>query len=316
MYKISVIIPVYNTEKYIEKCLKSLANQKMQDFEVVIVNDGSTDNSKEIITKCIKNKLVKNVTYLEKENGGLSDARNYGVQNAKGKYICFLDSDDYLENDLFTKLQKYVDQNIDLIKFKMKTVNINGKLLEKKNGPIFEKCSGPEAFEQLVTRDSFLEVACVYLYRREFFINSGFKYESGLYHEDFGLTPFIIATAKSVISLNIFGYNYLQSENSIMRNSDYLKEVKKANDAINHYDNALFNIKKYGINKKTSRLIKRYYTNTILLKAETLNKKEFEEYIKKLKLRKLYKNISPSNIKQVIKKFLLFINIKLYVKMR
>ncbi len=316
MIKISVIIPVYNTEKYIEKCLRSLANQTTQDFEVVIVNDGSTDDSKLVIQKCIRDKIINNLIYLEKENGGLSDARNYGVQHANGKYIIFLDSDDYIDSNLFSEFEEYIDQNIDLIKFKMKTVDINGKILEKKDGPIFGKCTGIEAFEKLVTKDPFLEVACVYLYRREFFLNKGFEYEYGLYHEDFGLTPFVIVCAKSVVSLKIFGYNYLQSENSIMRNSDYSKEVKKANDAIKHYDNALFNLKKFGIDKRTSRLILRYYTNTILIKAETLKNKEFEEYIKELKSRKLYKNINSSNIKQIFKRIILFINIKLYIKMR
>lgn len=316
MIKISVIIPVYNTEKYIKKCISSLANQTMQEFEVVIVNDGSTDNSKEIIQDCINKKLIKNIVYLEKKNGGLSDARNYGVQHAKGKYIAFLDSDDYIDKDLFCKLEQYIDKNIDLIKFKMKTVDLDDKILEKKDGPIFKECTGTEAFEKLVTHDLFLEVACIYLYRREFFIKNDFKYQLGLYHEDFGLTPFVIACANSVVSLNIFGYNYLQTKNSIMRNNDYSKEVKKSNDVLKHYDNALKNIKKYEINEKTSALIKSYYTNAVLLKAEYLKDKEYQQYIKQLKIRKLYKNIKPTNIKQLIKRILLFINIRLYIKMR
>ena len=313
MPKISVIIPVYNREKYVEKCLKSLANQTMQDFEVIVVNDGSTDNSKEIIQKTIESKILKNIVYLEKDNGGLSDARNYGIKYAKGKYIAFLDSDDYLDSKLFAELEKYINQEIDLIKFKMKTVNQNGDILEKIDGPVFEKCTGEEAFAHLVSKDTCLEVACIYLYKRDFFINKGFKYEYGLYHEDFGLTPFIICAAQSVVSLNTYGYNYLQTDNSIMRSNDYKNTVKKANDTLKHYDNAIRNIK-YG--KNTSVLLKAYYTNTILQKARDLKDEEYEQYIKELKKRKIYKNIKPTNLKQLFKKILLFINIKLYLKMR
>ena len=316
MIKISVIIPVYNTEKYIEKCLISLANQKMQDFEVVIVNDGATDNSKNVIQEYIKENMIQNIRYFEKKNGGLSDARNYGVQQAKGKYIFFLDSDDYIDNNLFSSLETYIDRDIELIKFKMKTVDLEGNLIENKEGPVFEQCTGPEAFSKLVTHDSFLEVACIYLYKREYFKKNNFKYTVGLYHEDFGLTPFIISCANTVVSLDIYGYNYLQSENSIMRNNDYYKEVKKAQDSLKHYDIALKNIRQYKLDKNTSKLLKRYYTNAILLKCNCLKAKELQQYIKQLRKRKLYKNIKPTNVKQIIKKILLFISIRLYIKMR
>lgn len=313
MPKISVIIPVYNKEKYIEECLRSLAKQTMQDFEVIIVNDGSTDNSKQIIQQVIENKLLKNIVYLEKTNGGLSDARNYGVKYAKGKYISFLDSDDYLDSNLFSDLKEYINQDIDLIKFKMKTVNQDGKILKKIDGPIFEKCTGEEAFKQLVSKDECLEVACVYLYKREFFIKNDFKYVYGLYHEDFGLTPFVICTAQSVVSLNIYGYNYVQTDNSIMRTTDYKNIVKKANDTLKHFDNAM---NKINYSKTTNVILKLYYTNAILLKAQDLKNEEYEKYIKELKKRKLYKNIKPENLKQLLKKIILYINIKLYLKMR
>ena len=316
MVKISVIIPVYNTEKYIKKCLRSLAKQRMQDFEVVIVNDGSTDNSKEVIHDCIKENMIQNIRYFEKENGGLSDARNYGVKKANGKYLFFLDSDDYIDKDLFFSLEKYIDKDIDLIKFKMKTVDLEDNVIKHEDGPVFEQCTGPEAFSKLVTHDSFLEVACIYLYKREFFVVNNFKYSVGLYHEDFGLTPFIISCANTVVSVNIYGYNYLQSENSIMRNNDYSKEIKKVQDTLKHYDIALKKIIQYKIDKKTSGILKRYYTNTILLKCDCLKGEELEQYIEQLQKRKLYKNIKPTNIKQIIKRILLFISIKLYIKMR
>ena len=112
MYKISVIVPVYNTEKYIKKCLDSLVNQTMKNIEIIVVNDGSNDHSEEII-KDYENKYPEMVKYYKKENGGLPSARNYGLEKAKGEYIAFVDSDDYIDKELFSKLDEYIDKNID-----------------------------------------------------------------------------------------------------------------------------------------------------------------------------------------------------------
>jgi len=103
MPKLSVIVPVYNVEAYVEKCLRTLVEQTLEDIEIIVVNDGSTDNSKEIVQKLAK-QFPEKIIYVEKENGGLSDARNYGMPYAKGEYIAFLDADDYVE--------RYVSKNV------------------------------------------------------------------------------------------------------------------------------------------------------------------------------------------------------------
>lgn len=318
MPKISVIIPVYNTEKYIEKCINSILYQTMNDIEIIIINDGSTDNSESIINKCIKvNKTPIEIKYFKKENGGLSDARNYGVTKATGDYLTFVDSDDYLGKDLYKDLEKYMNQKIDLIKFKMTTLNEQEEIIERLDGPIFEKCTGEEAFEKLCTEDKYLEVACSYLYRREFFIKNKFEYKVGAYHEDFGLTPFIIIKAESVVSTDNFSYYYLQRENSITNDRNVEKEKRKAYDVLKHYDNAIEKIEKMNVMPKSKMLIRRYYTNSLVLKTQTLdNKEEQNNYIKQIKARKVYKNIKVTDFKQFIKKILLKINIKLYLKIR
>ena len=312
--KLSVIIPVYNTEKYIEKCLDSIANQTMKDLEIVIVNDGSKDNSEKVINQWLENNKDINVKYLKKENGGLSDARNFGVENASGKYISFVDSDDYLEKDLYKNLEQYMDQDVDLIKFKMSTYNSNGQIIEKMDGPVFGRVTGEEAFSQLCTQDKFLEVACIYLYRREFFIKENFKYELGTYHEDFGLTPWIMINSRTVVSTNKFGYCYLQRENSITTDKNPEKERKKAYDVLKHYDNAMKNISNAKTSKQTQMLWKRYYTNSLMLKANALENQDKKDFIKEIKQRKVYKNIKAENIKQLIKKVIIAVNIKVYLK--
>ena len=311
MPKISVIIPVYNTEKYIEKCLDSIYNQKMKDIEIIIVNDGSKDNSDTIIQKWIeKNKENIQIKYLKKENGGLSDSRNFAIPYVTGEYISFIDSDDFIDENLYSNLEKYMNEKIDLIKFKMQTVDEKGKILEKLDGPIFEKCTGEKGYEKLCTNDKFLDPACIYLYRTEFYKENNFKYKLGAYHEDFGLTSLIILKAKSFVSTNEYGYYYLQTNNSITRNSNYAK------DLINHYDDMIRTIENYEISNKSKELIKRYYTNTLILKTRELKEKDKKQYIKEIKERKLYKNIKPYNLKQLIKRIILKININLYLKMR
>ena len=315
MPKISVIIPVYNTEKYIKKCLESLAKQIMQDFEVIIVNDGSTDNSKKVIKDYMKNSKL-NIKYLEKENGGLASARNYGVEHALGKYISFLDSDDYLDEDLYKNLEKYMDEDIDLIKFKMKTVNEKGNVIEKLDGPVFDVCTGEEGYKKLCTTDKYMDPACIYLYRKEFFVENNFKYKLR-YHEDFGLTSLIIVQAKTFVSTEYFCYNYLQTEESLTRSKDDSKNIDRAKDMLIHYDNMLAVIDaNYDLSEKTKELVKRYYTNSVVLKAGSLKGKEKRNYIKEIKYRMMYKNIKPENLKQKIKRILLKYNISLYLKMR
>lgn len=114
MPKVSIIVPVYNVEEYLERCLDSLVNQTLKDIEIIIVNDGSTDGSKEKIQKYIN--TYKNIVYLEKENGGLSSARNYGIPYAKGEYIGFVDSDDYVELTMYEKMyNKAIEEKSDMV---------------------------------------------------------------------------------------------------------------------------------------------------------------------------------------------------------
>lgn len=311
MPKVSVIVPVYNVEKYVTRCLTSLINQTLDDIEIIVVNDGSKDNSEQIIREF--KKVHNNIIYVKKENGGLSSARNFGLIYATGEYVAFLDSDDFIEKDLFLRLEKYIDKKIDIIKFKIKLVDENYKEIRKIPSPSFECVNGEKAFENLFGLDEFLEVSCGYLYRKEFFKENNFHFEKGMYHEDFGLIPLVILKAKTVISLNIYGYNYLQTQNSITRNLDYSKTLKRANDVLAFYDNMIKKIESYEISQTSKKLIKEFYTNAILNKAKTLNKKDRKIYISKLKNRKIVDNIQIRNVKQLIKKIILKMSINLYL---
>lgn len=316
MTKISIIIPVYNTGKHIEKCLNSIKNQTRKiDLEVIIINDGSTDNSENIVKQYIeKHKEFLNIKYYSKENEGVAKTRNFGIEKATSDYIMFLDSDDYIEPETFETLEKYIEQDIDLIKFKLQRVDENDNVIEKVDGPVFDKITGQEAFDELYGEDVLLDSPCVYVIKKKLVTENNFKFQ-GRYHEDFGLIPFIILTAKTVISIPEYLYKYVQAPDSITRTEDYEKTTKKMEDVLFHYDNMLKMVEKLNLEETTKENVKIYYTNAIILKLRELKKEAQNHYIKEIQKRKMYKNIKSRNLKQLIKRLLLKWNVKLYLKL-
>ena len=313
--KLSVIIPVYNAEKTLKRCMESVLKQKDEDLEIVVINDGSTDSSDKMIQE-YKEKNPKTISYYKKKNTGVADTRNYGIKKAKGKYILFLDADDYLDIHLYGLVKQYMEKDIDLIKFKLQREDEKGNVIETVSGPVFENKTGEEGFEELYATDVLLDSPCVYVIKKEIFIKNKLEFKVGTEHEDFGLMPFVIVLAKTMISINFYGYHYVQVKGSITRNDSYEKTKKKANDALKQYDEALLKIDKYKLNQKTAETLKIYYTNAILLKIETLERKDQKEYIKKIRKRKMTKNIKAKNGKQCLRKLILSVNIKWYLNLR
>lgn len=315
MCKLSIIVPVYNTEAQLKKCLESIIPQITQDIELLIINDGSTDSSEEIIKQHIT-KYPGKITYYSKQNSGIADTRNFGIEHAKGTYILFVDSDDFINKELTKIVQIYIQKNIDLIKFKLQRVDENNNIIQKVNGPVFEQVTGQEAFNLLAFEDVLLDSPCVYIFKKNLFVYNNLKFKLNTEHEDFGLIPLIILKSNTAISINYYGYNYVQSNNSITRNSDYNKTKKKFIDALKHYDFMILFLEKQELTKNTKKNLKTYYTNAIILKLKELKNKDKKTYIKEIRKRKMIKNIQVNNVKQLIKKIILIINIKLYLKLK
>ena len=316
MPKVSVIVPIYNVEKYLEKCIKSLVNQTLEDIQIILVNDGSTDNSGNI-AKEYAQKYSNKILYLEKENGGLSDARNYGLKHATGEYISFVDSDDYINENLYSNLIEYMNNNYDMIKIKIIKVYNQGNKISENYSPEFKEKTGEEAFNTLYKTDVMTEVAWGYVYKTSFWKENNFEFTKNMYHEDFGLIPLVLLKANKVASTNIEGYYYVQSEQSITRNSDDEKKKKMSMDLITYYDNMIKQIQDYNIGKQTKENIKIYYTNCILLELNNISNKEVRQaYIKEIKKRKMTKNIKARNLKQLLKRIILSINIEWYLSLR
>lgn len=303
--KFSIIVPVYNVEEYIIKCLESINNQTYDNYEVIIVNDGSPDNSETLIKKYIKNK--KKFIYYKKENGGLSDARNFGVQHVNGNYMLFVDSDDYISEDLLFKLNEILSKKkYEMVKFNFVDVFGNGE--RKHLEPIKE--SKEIILEELVRFDYF-EAACGYCYNTEFYKNNKFEFEKKRYHEDFGLVPMILLKSQSIYYLNHYAYYYLKREGSII--NDQSKQEKKAEDV---YYFSTTNIDIIKRNKemdeeKKSTIINFYANGAINVLRKLINK---QKYRQKLKDYKMYKNLAQNTLKRKIKKLICMISYDLYLK--
>lgn len=217
--KISVIVPVYNVYDYLDKCLASLVNQTDNDFEVIIVNDGSTDNSQEIIDKYVSENA--NMKAFIKENGGLSSARNFGISKASGDYVLFLDSDDYYEPDTIEILKKEANSDYDIIVFKMFIDDKDGikKSKDEMAGFIYDESISP-AKRLLLYNPS----ACDKMFKRSLFDNISFI--DGRYYEDLGTIPLLAVYTDKIKFTEYYLYHYLKRENSIMNRTNYNSKIE------------------------------------------------------------------------------------------
>ena len=306
---VSIIIPFNNGNKYLKKCLQSLCGLNYNDFEVILVDDYSGDNSEEI-AKNYSNKLNIKYYYVAKETIGVGNARNLGIQKASEKYIMFVDVDDTIEANLLKDFQQYIEKDIDIIKYKMKIIEDGKEVLTR--GAIFDVTDGQDGFNRLYFNDKFLDSPCLYLIKKDLFERTKLRFEKNVYHEDFGLIPQLIVNAKSIVSTEYYGYNYFQSSDSIMRNNDYSKEIKKVNDKFTHYNNLIKNLSMYELTNQTKENLLSFYTNSIIMSLKNLKHKDRRFFEKKIKQEKLLSNIHVKNLKQMIKKILLRTNMEMY----
>ena len=300
--KFSIIVPVYNTEKYLKRCLDSIKSQSFKDYEVIIVNDGSTDNSSDIISKY-------SYKVINQENQGLSMARNNGVKASIGDYLIFLDSDDYIEKDLLKEINKSLSNNPDLVRYQIKEVFDNEDNINYEETP-FDNKNGVDAFK-FITNYHFVENAWAYAIKREFYLKEKFSFKKGAYHEDFGLIPLVIIKSKIVNSINYVGYCYYQRDGSIMNNNDYTKTKKKVKDIYEHY---LYLVKEINKTSLDKTYFMSFISNSIILKITELKGTDYKVVLNKLKKDKVFDNLLSNSLSRRIKKVLLRISPKLYYR--
>ena len=310
MIKYSFIVPVYNTEKYLKKCLDSLVNQTYKDFEIIVVNDGSTDKSSSIISKY--QKKYKNIIVIDKENEGLSMARNRGVQKSSGKYIIFVDSDDYVSNKLLEEIDKKIDDS-DILRFQIATEDEEYTKINEYHEEGFESMCGYDAFKYLSSYH-FVEPAWCYVIRKNYYIENKFSFKKGVYHEDFGLIPYVIYKARKVKSIDFIGYYYIQRNGSIMNNNDYKKTVKKAFDMIEQYKAMRLFAKNINRKNNLDDYFLSYISNSVIVKARELKIVEKKVYINELKKLNVFDGVLVNTRIRRFKKYLMKHNLNLYLK--
>lgn len=221
--RLTIIVPVYNVEKYIEECLESIYSQKINDFEVLCVDDKGNDNSIKIVEEFISKNNISNLKIISQpENKGLSEARNLGINNAEGKYICFLDSDDKLEIGGIEKLLIQAEkEDLDIVEGKIIEVFETECNIElgtaQENREDSEVMDGDTYFKQTIKNNEYLSIACCRIFKKENLKNNIYFYPN-IKFEDEEFSPRAIISAKRVQYINVPFYIYRRRDNSITTN--------------------------------------------------------------------------------------------------
>lgn len=304
----SLVLPVYNVELYIEKCLRSCLEQHdflFSDFEIILVDDGSPDNSIAIAKRIAKEYPNSKLKFITRINGGLSAARNTGLKYARGKYIWFIDSDDWIANDALSKLsQKLKDnENLEILTFSHQTVHDDGRIVVHRKG-----CDYTGTGFDHLSKNTFLS-AWTCIYSVDYLNKNNFIFKEGMLWEDSEFNLRVYGASKKHCFYSVPLYYYLRRDNSIttkrlsfkMMNSWFIKI-----DSIVKYYKAI------ALQKKQRETINRHLASTVIAAVAGLNElpnRERKIFRKKiLNNKKKYKRLfsNSGNLKLLISGFLIF----------
>lgn len=294
MVKYSILIPVYNGAKYIEKCLDSALEQDYKNYEVIVINDGSTDETEDIIKKYHSPKL----RYYYQDNEGVSNTRNKAVSYAKGEFFTFLDSDDYLTKDALTIIDAKIDSDIDLLSFNICVVNKYKEPIYHVQKPVFSNLNGEQAIKKFIEKTQLFDTPVSYIYRTAYFRENKFLYAPNRVHEDFGLTPLVILNAKQVMAIGHTLYYYVITDRSLTRSNNPIEIKQRAWDMLYHFDYLYLNINNnLQIAEKTKKILNNFIALELLKKIKELKGKVLKEYLYEIKNRKILKLINQKGLK-------------------
>lgn len=310
---ISIVVPIYNVEKYLNKCVDSLINQTYKNIEIILVDDGSTDSCPQICDEYIQRD--NRIKVIHKKNGGLSSARNVGIKEANGSYLLFVDSDDYIEYNTCKELIECLKkENVDIIQFKKRVFSENEILNDIENASTnyldYKVYSNIEAYDIYMNNGEFTREAWDKLYSKNLF--NDIEYPVGRLAEDLATTYKLITKAKKIGLLNRELYNYLVRKNSIMgqKSIKLMEDTCRAHLEIYNF-NEIYN-KKYLKNSITN-----YYNNLVKLYCR-LHMENIEQNIDKInEIKQILDSIriKELNAKGQIVYILLKFNKSLFFKM-
>jgi len=271
MIKVSVIVPVYNVEDYLEKCLDSLVNQTLKEIEIIVVNDGSPDNSEKIIGKYAKK--YKNIKAYTKENGGLSDARNYGIKKATGEYLAFVDSDDYVTIDMYEKMyQKAKSGNFDMV-----VCDLN-YIYEDKIVKAYSNID-TDTTDIKKTMLNIYPAAWNKIFKKKLF-DTGIEFKKGVWFEDVEFIYRLLPSVKTIGVIHEHFNQYVQRAGSITStvNPKIYHYIDNWNGIIDYYkEQKLYN--KYKQELEYSYV--RYLYATFIKQASLYSYEDYQEAVDK-----------------------------------
>lgn len=251
----SVIVPVYNVEKFLPRCLDSIIKQTYQYMEIILIDDGSTDRSGEICEKYAK--INAKIRVIHQENKGLPAARNEGIRNAKGEFVVFVDSDDFVEKELLSKINEKMKEGYDICSFSVRRVDEEGKLLydmlfgENPGKIDFSEVNKKEFIWGKVMQYKVGWEAWISTYRMDIIRNNNLNFhEDILFAEDIAFTVEYILCAKKWVKIPDILYNYTMRKDSIIKVTD----VKSKLEGLWYYNF-------YYINESWKKKDSKYYTD-------------------------------------------------------
>ncbi len=234
MELVSVVVPVYKVQEYLERCVDSIRRQTYANLEIILVDDGSPDRCGEICDAYAGED--ERIRVIHKDNGGLSDARNAGAEEARGKYLLFVDSDDCIAEELITKTVSAAEETgCDIVLFDH--FHVEGGRTEIKS----EGLPAGRPLDLKTERRLLLAAPAAWLrlFRREFYEKSGIRFPKGLYYEDLNTAPKFVLAAERIVYLNEPLYYYMIRHDSIMGSRNYEKnykdKIKVLDDVLKYY---------------------------------------------------------------------------------
>lgn len=230
---LSIIIPVYNAEKYLDQCVRSIMNQglRKEDFELIMVNDGSTDNSLEVAKRLKEEFNNADITIIDQKNQGSGAARNKGISIAKGKYIEFVDSDDYLEGDsIKVILDIAIKADLDVIAFRIKYYDKEGNEHISRPQPL--PVNKILSAKDILVRGLIIGSVCENLYKKSFLQKNGIFFPDSIYHEDVVYSSCVCASVTKIMFTHYCPYVYRWNPDSKDRSQEYAKRIKSTIDEL------------------------------------------------------------------------------------
>ena len=219
---VSIIVPIYNVDKYLEECIESLKNQTYKNLEIILINDGSTDNSEQICRK--EEKQDNRIVFINKNNGGSASAKNVGLKIAKGDYIAFVDSDDFIELDMIEYMVNTINKsNVDIVQCKLRNYYTN--TIDFKQQEINEKSIDVKEFLYLILKQWENSLFCNKLFKRDVIENVFFK--EGRCIDDEFFTYKCVVNSKSIVTSNKIVYNYRMRKSGVMKSESSQKQILK-----------------------------------------------------------------------------------------